>query len=393
MSQIAKKLKFCLASFLVAFVTCSASAQTSEPIAGQAVPGLEVFDEAMQSLLLKTKFPGAALTVYFQDRLVLNKAYGYAKKGFTGSVPMAVDQRMRIASLSKWITAAAALKAVDQGKLDLDKPYVASMGFSLNPADYDDKRVPSITARQLLQNHAGWVLKIDPMFEHTPPCPARSARWLSAQTLEAEPGQIYSYSNTNFCLMTQLIEKVTQEKYVDFVKSHIAVPAGITSWAYATLSGKSDEPDYVFGAGDAYTHINFDALSGAGAWTRSTADYARFLVALRGYKGAPLVSPAAFAQLTARPKTAASAGTPTYYGLGVNVRALDGGGFNLWHTGSLPGTSSFAFSFANGWTMVANFNSRLALAEREKAAQEIQRLLVDAMRKAKPPAAAEIASR
>jgi CubicO group peptidase (beta-lactamase class C family) len=393
MPQFLRKLKANALGLVIVLLASSVMAQTPEPSAGQALAGLEAFDEAMQSLLQKTKFPGATLTVYFQDRQVLNKAYGFAKKGFTSNVPMAVDQRMRLASLSKWITATAALKAVDQGKLDLDKPYVEVMGFSSNPADYDDKRILGITTRQLLQNHAGWVLSFDPMFERSPPCPDRSERWLSTQKLSTEPGQIYSYSNTNFCLVTQLIEKVTKEKYVDFVKTQIAAAAGATSWEFATLSGKSDEPDYIFGAGDPYVHINFEALGGAGAWTSTTADYARFLVALRGYKGAPLLSPASMAQLTTRPKTAASANTPTYYGLGVNVRALEGGGFNLWHTGSLPGTSSFAFSFANGWTMVANFNSRIAQNEREKTSQDIQRALVDASRKAKPPATGDIATR
>ena len=46
-----------------------------------------------------------------------------------------------------------------------------------------------------------------------------------------------------------------------------------------------------------------------------------------------------------------------YYGLGINVRAVKGG-LNLWHGGSLPGTSTFALRTADGYAWVAAFNGR-----------------------------------
>jgi CubicO group peptidase (beta-lactamase class C family) len=100
-------------------------AQTTAPV-GQSLPGLEAFDEAMQTIMKDSNYPGGTLVVAFQGRILLNKAYGNAKQGFSGSTPMAVDQRMRIASMSKLITSVAALKAAEQGKLDLDKPWLRS---------------------------------------------------------------------------------------------------------------------------------------------------------------------------------------------------------------------------------------------------------------------------
>lgn len=98
------------------------------------------------------------------------------------------------------------------GKLDLDKPIVQVPGFSEKAADYLDERVTAIMLRHLLQDHAGWVIdrSNDPMFEHSPPCPNGIARWLSAQKLQADPGQLYSYSNLNFCLAQLAIEKSTR---------------------------------------------------------------------------------------------------------------------------------------------------------------------------------------
>lgn len=304
---------------------------------------------------------------------------------------MVAGQRMRIASMSKLITAVAALKAAEHGKLDLDKPLVETMGFSKRATDYADARVTKVTIRHLLQNHAGWTINRsqDPMFERAPPCPKRSERWLSSMKLDAEPGQLYSYSNINFCLVQQAIEKVTGRKYEDYVKAEIAAPAGIKSWEFATLRGKADEPDYIVQAGDSGNsdaNIDLEALGGAGAWTSTAADYVRFYSALRGYKTQSLLSPASFALLHARSTAVASATNPVYYGLGTNAREVSTTSHTIFHAGSLPGTSSFGLSFPSGWTMAVIFNSRVPASSREQAVSETSRLLAQAATKSKLPA-------
>lgn len=380
------------ALLLCAVFAASPAAAQAVPTAGQAVPGLEAFDEAMLALLAKNNYPGATLAVAYKGKLVLDKAYGFAKKGLTSDAPMAVGQRMRLASLSKWITAAAALKAAEQGKLDLDKPIVQLLGLSEKAADYADARVTAITLRQLLQNHAGWVIdrSNDPMFERSPPCPNGVARWLSAQKLQADPGQLYSYSNLNFCLAQLAIEKTTGQKYTDFVQNQIAAPAGIKSWEFATLRGKADEPEYTANSTDrvsAYVNLDFESLGGAGAWTSSAADYLRFMLALQRPMAASstaLLSAASLAQLSTRPSAAASATSASYYGLGVSARPASGG-FNLFHTGSLPGTSSYAVSYASGWSVVVNFNGRVPADSRTASVDETARRLSDAINKSGQP--------
>ena len=385
-------IKAALLAFLVLITHPAIQAQATPP-AGQALPGLEAFDEAMLGLIEKFGYPGGTLAVAFQGRLVLNKAYGLARKGLSngssGNSPMNVDQRMRIASLSKMITAASALKAAEEGLLDLDKPFVELLGFSKNPSDYADPRVTQITTRQLLQNHAGWTMdrSQDPMFVRVPPCPGSAARWLSAAKLDAAPGMLYSYGNINFCLAQLVIEKSTGQKYAEFVKAKIAQPAGIKSWEFASLRGKDDEPDYVnLGAdkGNPYANIDFEALGGAGAWTSSALDYARFLVALRGERGAPLLKAESFNQMFAMPALQTTNGV--HYGLGANVRRLDGNRINFWHHGSLAGTSSFGVSYSSGLVIVAIFNARAPGDERTQSAGDIDRALGQAAGKSKVPA-------
>jgi CubicO group peptidase (beta-lactamase class C family) len=353
-----------------------ASAQT--PVAGQALAGLESFDEWMLSTLAKHDYPGGTLAVSYQGRLVLNKAYGYAKKSVAGNTAMAVDQRMRIASMSKWITGAAALKAAEMGKLNLDQPLAEILAWSLQPADYADPRVLKITVRQLLQNHAGWTIDRanDPMFERVPPCPGSAQRWASRQKLDADPGQLYSYSNINFCLAQLALEKATGQSYGDFVKTQLAQPLGITTWQLAATAGGAQEPEYFSTAAadsNPYNQVQFDALGAAGAWTSSASDYVRFLAGLRGQAGVALLAPSFAVQMTGRPQAADSVGKPVYYGMGTNVRDLGGGRFNAWHHGSLAGTTSYGASYANGWSLFVVFNRRLPRDVRDAASLELDR--------------------
>jgi CubicO group peptidase (beta-lactamase class C family) len=384
-----QSLKPWVLSALVA-LSAMANAQTNLPATGKALPGLEAFDEVMLATLSKNDYTGGTLAVSYQGRMVLNKAYGFAKKGFTSNTPMAVDQRMRIASMSKWITSVAMLKAAEQGKLNLDQPVAEILGWSQKPADYADPRALKITVRQLVQNHAGWTIDRtnDPMFERVPPCPSGAERWASRQKLETEPGQHYSYSNINFCIAQLALEKATGQAYQDFVKTQIAQPLGLSSWQFATLRGADDEPEYASSQGpdsNPYTNLNFEALGAAGAWTSTSSDYVRFLSALRGYKGQTLLKAESMAQLTARPASADGASKPVYYGLGANIRAMDGARFNAWHHGSLPGTTSFGASFANGWTVFAVFNRRLTSDKRDAATVEFDRSLSQAIGKSGRP--------
>ncbi len=100
-----------------------------------------------------------------------------------------------------------------------------------------------------------------------------------------------------------------------------------------------------------------------GGWIGAPVDYLRFLLAIDGRRGAALLDAAAIGHMTARSGLAESASdeearSPSgFYGLGIRVREVRSG-LNLWHGGSLPGTSTFAVRTADGFAWVAAFNGR-----------------------------------
>src|SRR5258708_1316348 len=87
------------------------------PISGPPAPSLSAFDTVMLGLMSKWQIPGGALAITRDGRLVFAHGYGYADT--VAMQPVQPDSLFRIASISKPFTAAAILKLIEQGKLQL----------------------------------------------------------------------------------------------------------------------------------------------------------------------------------------------------------------------------------------------------------------------------------
>lgn len=111
-------------SFLLLFIASFASAQK------ESIQTLEIeISSIIEKYITEKKIPGAVLAIKKGDKVVLKKAYGYAKlKEFDGSMSanpeiMTVNHLFDIASLTKVIgTTTAIMKLHDQGQLNVEDP-------------------------------------------------------------------------------------------------------------------------------------------------------------------------------------------------------------------------------------------------------------------------------
>jgi CubicO group peptidase (beta-lactamase class C family) len=162
---------------------------SAAPISGEALPGLDGFNEAMLNLIDKYDIPGASLAVSFKGKLILARGYGYAKKSLTEKIPVQPQSRFRFASLSKPLTAAAIMLLVEEGKLSLDDSII-SLLQELGPQKITDSRINQITVQHLLEHRGGFDRSIggDPMLLNQPPCP-RNIKSFLARKLDFTPGE------------------------------------------------------------------------------------------------------------------------------------------------------------------------------------------------------------
>lgn len=118
--------------------------------------GIAKVDRAVKGLLRKYKIPGATVAVMKDGRLVYAEGYGFSDKAAKEKAKP--ETLLRIASVSKTITAVGVLKLVQEGKLGLDDRAFDLLDDLHPPIGSDpDPRLGFITVKDLLRHSGGWV--------------------------------------------------------------------------------------------------------------------------------------------------------------------------------------------------------------------------------------------
>ena len=180
-------------------------------------------DQAANEVLASTGVPSASVAVVSHDQIVYQKAYGYAK--LESRVPAKPGMRYSIGSISKQFTAAAILLLAEDGKLSLDDP-VSKFIPTLTRAN-------EVTIRMLLSHTSGyqdyWPQDYIPPFMLQPVSSDKILDLWARKPLDFDPGTQWQYSNTNFVIAGLIIEQASGMPLMQFLKTRIFVPAGMTS--------------------------------------------------------------------------------------------------------------------------------------------------------------------
>jgi CubicO group peptidase (beta-lactamase class C family) len=145
-------------------------------------------------------------------------------------------------SVTKIVTATAVMQLVDAGRVELDAPvraYVPSFRVEGPGAD-------GVTVRHLLSHTSGlqnpipvgWIHAAD---EQAPDLDAMTARLLASHPrLRFRPGARFAYSNLGYLVLGQLVERVSGERYPDYVRRHLLEPLGCARAGFAPPEGDGD---------------------------------------------------------------------------------------------------------------------------------------------------------
>jgi N-acyl-D-amino-acid deacylase len=365
----------------------NAGPQGEMPMTGNEIPGMASFDRIIPALMRKYQIPGGAVAVVKDERLVFARGYGWADR--ENREPVQPDSLFRIASLSKSLTAATILKLVEEGRLRLDdRAFRLLDDLKPAPGARVDGRIYDITIRQLLNHSGGWDrdTSFDPMFRSQeisrslgtsgPAGPDAIIRYMLGQPLQFTPGTKYAYSNFGYCVLGRVIERVTGQRYENFVRETMLAPGGIRCMKLGRTLTRERAPNEVryygfpgVGLADSvfpnirgkvpwfYGGWYLEAMQAHGGWTASAVEMARFITDVDGRpRHQNLLNRESIRLMSARPP-GLWVGIDNWYGMGWQVRAA-GNDFNWWHTGSLDGTTTIMVRAYNGLDWVALFNSR-----------------------------------
>jgi D-alanyl-D-alanine carboxypeptidase len=272
--------------------------------------------------------------------------------------PIVADTPFRVGSISKSFVATMVLQLVDEGSVDLDETLSTYL---------PDTRIGGDVPIRMLLNHSSGLRNytdrsafIPDVFEDRSRVftPDEILAWVEDAVTD-EPGQHFAYSNTNYILLGQLIERVAGIDLDSALQQRISEPLGFEATHFATVA--TANPDGLAAPwssavfhGDpdaAYDSIASSAWA-AGSLTSTTGELATFFDALFADK---LVSPAALDEMT-------EAG-PDGYGLGLGILDHPSGTRFYGHDGGIPGYTSFAaFDPSTGDAVVVLTNNDAVVA-------------------------------
>jgi CubicO group peptidase (beta-lactamase class C family) len=178
--------------------------------------------------LFKSRFPpdepGCVVLISKHGKPVYRNAFG--KADLELNVPMTTDMVFNLASITKQFTAVAILQLVESGKIRLQdslQQYVP---------DYPSHG-RTITIENLLTHTSGIkdYLQIDYsglFMERWDFSPKQLIDSFKSRPLEFEPSTRFSYSNSGYYLLGYIIEKVSGERYQQYIRNHLLLPLGMT---------------------------------------------------------------------------------------------------------------------------------------------------------------------
>jgi CubicO group peptidase (beta-lactamase class C family) len=173
------------------------------------------FDKFVEKELADARCPGASVAIVLGEQVIYAKGYGLAN--VESAVPVTTDMLFRMGSTTKMLTAAALLKLVESGDIDLHKP-IGEVVSNL------DSSIAKLTPHQLLTHTSGLS---DPNAMDGPhdesALEGRITR-LSEEDFFEVPNSIYSYSNAGYWTAGLVIQKASRQRYADFLTDSLFGP-------------------------------------------------------------------------------------------------------------------------------------------------------------------------
>lgn len=222
------------------------------PITGPAIGipsnALSEIDDIIVNFMQQHGINAAMAAIMRNNSIVYHRGFGWVDQSL--GIPMPHDGVMRIASLTKPMTAALIRSQIEAGQYALLDPL-----FNINGngglltidafPSLGDTRLSNVTVRDALQHRGGWdrvfvnaqgnivgditrrELSVGPALNVSmPPNRGDVARWMLGQSLQFNPGARRAYSNVGYFYLGQVVEMYAFQNYVNALRDLLA-PLGV----------------------------------------------------------------------------------------------------------------------------------------------------------------------
>jgi D-alanyl-D-alanine carboxypeptidase len=287
-------------------------------------------DSAAVAVLRATGAPSANIAIVRGGQIVYEHAYGDAR--IAPRTPASTSMRYAIGSVSKQFTAAAIMLLAQEGKLSLDDK-VSKWHPALTRAD-------DVSVRQLLSMTSGYQDYWPQDYVYTDmqqPTTSETIlrRWAAGEALDFDPGTKWQYSNTNYVLAADIVERVSGMPLMAFLTRRIFIPLEMSVADYDAGALRASDAEALLrnalGPLRPAPKEGKGWLFGAGQLAMTARDLARWNISMMNRS---LLRPESYKVMQL--DVALEDGTRTGYGLGLSIGA-PGGRRRVAHGGAVSG--------------------------------------------------------
>ncbi len=264
------------------------AAQTAPDLFAKGLAGV---DRVAAELIEARQASGLIVYVARYGKPVYFKAFGH--RDIERKLPMERDTIVRIYSMSKPITAVAAMIAVEQGKLKVNDPVAQYVPEFAELAPLSGKAPRAMLVKDLLRHTSGFTYgfglgKVDQMYRRAQLLDSKISLTAMAERLAKipllfPPGQRWHYGVSSDVLGL-VVERATKVPFAAFLRKHLFDPLGMTDTGFFVRKKEHARFASNYGRGmrlvDAATTSRFlketPLHSGGGGLVSTTSDYAKF---------------------------------------------------------------------------------------------------------------------
>lgn len=298
----------------------------------------------------KPGVPGCALGLYREGRIVYERGYGSAN--LDHGIPIVPDTVFYVGSVSKQFTAFAVALLIEQGKLSLSDPVrklIPELPAWAEPVTIDNLVHHTSGIRDYL---ALWEMSGRSLYRDEPSAAELLDLIARQRTLDFPPGTRWSYSNSGYFLLAEIVGRVAGTPLSRFAQDAMFAPLAMTSTHFHDDNSRivpGRAIGYLPGGAGGFLHVakTLEVVGGGGVFT-TVRDLVRWD---ENFYDNRLGGGAALIEMVTTPGRSANSQAPPYaFGLFAGTyRGLR----TLSHGGSFPGFSAALLRFPSERVSIA----------------------------------------
>ena len=184
----------------------------------QAQP--EKAEAGIKAIMQEIPVMGLSVAVVKDNKIIYTQSFG--TKSRENNAPLTNDCIFRIASISKSFSATSIMQLAERKKLSIDQDVSELIGFKVRNPKFPE----TVITLRLMMSHLSSINDSQGYFSLDAINPEKNPNWAKSYS-HYEPGKGYAYCNLNFNMIGAIIEKISGERFDQYVIKHVLDPLGL----------------------------------------------------------------------------------------------------------------------------------------------------------------------